>query len=352
MKKLINNRYVNLYLNAAVKHGLDYVVLSKKAALVKIFNKKIQLTLSSNVLDINTHLSAVLAENKKKTSTLLQENGIPVPKFATFTHGEKATKYALDKLVDNTFIVTKPLSGSLSVGITVKPTTTLQVQEAVREAFEGRNEIIIEEYVPGNHYRITVVDNEVIAITQRIPANVTGDGIHTLAQLIEQKNVTRLKKKLPQIVLRVKDYQYLKSQNIHLKTIYGQDTVINLQLGCDLDIGGERVRIDRNAVPEINKDLFTRAAATLKLRFAGIDYISPDITVAYTDIHTAINEINSAPDLDVHFRDRYPADNYAAERVIEKIFRGFLDVGIVSTQSVKTATLPYSVPRAVIEPLI
>ena len=35
-----------------------------------------------------------------------------------------------------------------------------------------------------------MIDDEVVGVLQRIPANVTGDGIHTIEQLIQQKNET------------------------------------------------------------------------------------------------------------------------------------------------------------------
>lgn len=327
MKKLIKNKYANFYLNAADALGLKYTILNKKIGLVRIFNETTKLDISSNVLSVNSQLSSSLSSNKVKTSTLLQAGDIPAPTFKTFRKVSKATDYALEKLENKKLVVIKPINGSLSIGITVNPSSVSQINSAVEEAFVGNSSIMIEEYIRGRHFRVTVLDGTIIAITERLAANVTGNGKSTVVKLIEQKNIQREKNNLPAIFLRPKDLDYLKKEKIELSKIYPEGVLITLQLGCNLDIGGERVRIDKDLVPEINNQLFAKAAKALGLRFAGIDYITPDIMTPHTKIVTAINEINSAPDLDVHYRDSTPNDNYAAIGILTKIFSQKIIVG-------------------------
>lgn len=320
MKKIIKNKYANFYLNAASKFGLSYTIINEEVGLVKIFNNTTELGVSSNVLSLNSQLSSSLSVNKVKTSTLLKAAGVPVPAFKTFTSIKKATDYAMNQLQNKKQVVIKPITGSLSIGITVNPSGILQVTRAVKEAFEGNSTIMIEEYITGRHFRITVLDSEVIAVTERIASYVTGNGKDSIKELIAQKNKLRKKQNLPAIMLRKKDLQYLRMERIELSKVYPKDVNITLQLGCDLDIGGERVRVDRKIVPMENIRLFIKATNALGLKFAGIDYITPDILTPHTQITTAINEINSAPDSDVHYRDTYPHSNYAAERIVEKVF--------------------------------
>lgn len=320
MKKLINNKYANYYLNAAEKLNLEYEITNENAALAKIYNGAFSLELSANVLSLNSQLSAALATNKEKTSILLKAAGIPTPQFKSFNNKINAEKYLLEKLKKSQPMVVKPLSGSLAIGITIRPETPKEIIKAVREAFDENSIIIIEKYVVGRHYRITVVDDEIIAITERIPAYVVGDSAKTVLELISNKNLEREKLKLPPIVLRQKDHNYLKSKKVKISKVYSNGKKIMLQLGCDLNIGGERKRVDRNIIPAENYEMFIRAVKTLGMRFAGIDYISPDITIPYTKIKSAINEINSAPHSDVHYKDTHPHDNYAAERILKKLF--------------------------------
>ena len=110
----------------------------------------------------------------------------------------------------------------------MNPNTIERIEEAIKYAFTNTDEIIIERYVSGNHYRITIVDDEVIAITQRLPANVLSDGKSTLAKLIEDKNIVRKNMNLPLIVLRLNDYHFLELNNVDLKTVYPCNTQILL----------------------------------------------------------------------------------------------------------------------------
>lgn len=320
MKKLISNKYANFYLNAAVELGLKYRIINERIGLCLIYNNKKELHVCANVLDLNVQFGSSLSDNKSKTSILLGEVNIPVPAFTTFEEAKKAKSYVLEHTQKGENLVIKPMNGSLSMGITINPSGKAQIYKAVKEAFEGDRSIIVEKYIVGKHYRVTVLDDEVIAVTQRLAANITGNGVNTVKELIEVKNIQRKMRALPPILLRKKDLIYLEKEQIKLTNIYPQNINIILQLGCDLDFGGERVRVDRKTIPKVNLDLFVKAVKTLRMRFAGIDYISPDITTPYTQIETAINELNSAPDFDVHYRDSFPHDNYAAERIVEKFF--------------------------------
>jgi cyanophycin synthetase len=320
MKKFTTSTYANLYLNAAEGLGLSIRIEDKKTSTARIFNANTHITIVSSNLGINTLKSKVKTDNKDITSGLLLKKGIPVPHFEIFVNQPEALTYALSLLKKNIPIVVKPSDGSNARGVSVKPVTKLQLIRSINEAFSRSSKIIIEEYIEGQHYRITVLDDEIIAITQRIPAYITGDSTSTVDKLIELKNIMRAHKKLPLITLRDKDHDYLKSADINLTNIYPNGKNIRLQNGCDYEVGGERERIDLHSVPLLNQKMFVKAIKTLKLRFGGIDYISPDITVPYTQITSAINEINYKPHQDVHYFDSSPNNNYAAERIIEKIF--------------------------------
>ena len=57
--------------------------------------------------------------------------------------------------------------------------------EAARQESES---ILVEKFAPGHDYRLLVVGERVVAAARREPAQVLGDGMHTVAQLIEQAN--------------------------------------------------------------------------------------------------------------------------------------------------------------------
>jgi len=323
MNKLIDNKFTNLYLNAAVSLGLKYEILDEKTAYVKIYNDLNQIMIVGNVLDLNREINARIAANKKKTSQLLNKEGIPVPKFASFkiNNLQKAYEYVSKKVDLDFHIVVKPLTGEGAFGITVNPSTASVAEEAINEAFSVNREILIEEFIKGDNFRITLFDSEIIAVTQRTPGFVVSDGKNSVADLIKKKNNKRRKIGLPSIFLRKKDLEFLASHDIHLSSVFAKGKKICLQQGCDLDIGGERRKISINSIPQENKDMFKEAASIIGLRLTGIDFITPDITKSYRENKCAINEMNSCPSFDVHYLDQFPNNNYAAERLLEKYFQ-------------------------------
>ena len=49
-------------------------------------------------------------------------------------------------------------------------------------------EFVVEEYIPGDVYRVTLVDGEIVAACLRLPASVKGDNKSTIKNLIIKKN--------------------------------------------------------------------------------------------------------------------------------------------------------------------
>ena len=86
--------------------------------------------------------------------------------------------------------VVKPLDGNHGRGVHLD----LRSEEAVRAAFPGAlsqsrsGDVVVETYVAGNDYRCLVIGGKVAAIAERVPAAVTGDGEHTVRQLVDIAN--------------------------------------------------------------------------------------------------------------------------------------------------------------------
>src|SRR5262249_56718434 len=49
-------------------------------------------------------------------------------------------------------------------------------------------EVLVERYVAGHHHRLLVVGDQVVAATLREVPQVVGDGVRTIAELVEQIN--------------------------------------------------------------------------------------------------------------------------------------------------------------------
>lgn len=90
-------------------------------------------------------------------------------------------------------MVVKPIYGSLSKHTTCNIQNDYQLQDAIKIAKIINREFIVKEYIEGSVHRITVVNNNVIASCWREQPSITGDGKHTVQELINIKNKNPLR---------------------------------------------------------------------------------------------------------------------------------------------------------------
>src|SRR5690606_858717 len=85
-------------------------------------------------------------------------------------------------------VVVKPYNANHGRGISIHLTDADQVRAAFEMARELSRSVLIESYVTGYDHRMLVVNGKLIAVAQRIPGHVVGDGIHTVEQLVAEVN--------------------------------------------------------------------------------------------------------------------------------------------------------------------
>ena len=62
-------------------------------------------------------------------------------------------------------------------------------RRSARRSRQSRGgDVVVESYVTGNDYRCLVIGGKVAAIAERVPASVTGDGEHTVRELVDIAN--------------------------------------------------------------------------------------------------------------------------------------------------------------------
>src|SRR5690606_20765840 len=82
-------------------------------------------------------------------------------------------------------VVVKPCDGNHGRGVFTNLTTEAEVLSAYAVAVDEGSGVIVERFVQGNEHRLLVVGNRLVAAAAGEPAWVTGDGVHTVAELVE-----------------------------------------------------------------------------------------------------------------------------------------------------------------------
>ena len=279
---------------------------------------RIQATLSNK-----TGILAVeLACDKDGTKQILRDSGVPVPRGTTI----RSPKYLEEAIaeVGGFPIVIKPLDGNHGRGITIEVRTVKEAIIAFDMAQEVSQEVIIERFHAGRDHRILVINGKFVAVAERVPANITGDGVSSIAQLIEITNQDPRRgdghdNVLTRIEIDRTSIDILVRQGFTLESILSKDQVCYLKATANLSTGGVSVDRTDEIHPE-NIWLAERVARIIGLDIAGIDMVTEDISRPVRQVDGAIVEVNAAPGFRMHTDPSIGTPRNVAAPVIDMLF--------------------------------
>jgi cyanophycin synthetase len=199
-------------------------------------------------------------------------------------------------------VVVKPRDGNQGKGVAVNIETRDQLAKAFGVASEISRDVIVEQYIPGHDFRMLVIGNKLIAAARRDPPNVIGDGVHTIAQLVEQVNqdplrgdghATALTKiRFDDIAIATLANQGLTSQSVPEK-----GRRILLRNNANLSTGGSATDVTDEVHPELSAARIVTAAQMVGLDIAGVDLVAETVAKPMEEQRAGIVEINAAPGL-------------------------------------------------------
>ncbi|PIZ57721.1 hypothetical protein COY23_01095 [bacterium (Candidatus Torokbacteria) CG_4_10_14_0_2_um_filter_35_8] len=176
-------------LNAAKKLNIKFKLYIPGKPIGYFYRGRKKLFFSRWKLRGTNSVPSSFTRRKLITHCLLGENKLPHPKAVLIEESMLLLEDILKKVKKlRKPLVAKPMRGEGGKGISVSLVSDSQLKKAVQHARKFHKEVIVEEYTDGSDYRIIVFKNNVLDVVERIPANITGDRIHTIKQLIEIKN--------------------------------------------------------------------------------------------------------------------------------------------------------------------
>ena len=305
----------------AKAQNIPWIELGSRAMIqlgYGVHQSRIQATLSNK-----TGILAVeLACDKEGTKRILRDSGVPVPRGTTI----RSPKYLEEAIaeVGGFPIVIKPLSGNHGRGITIDVLTFKEAIAAFDMAQEVSEEVIIERFHTGRDHRILVINGKFVAVAERVPANVTGDGISSISQLIEITNQDPRRgdghdNVLTRIEIDRTSLDVLARQGFTLESVLPKDQICYLKATANLSTGGVSVDRTDEIHPE-NVWLAERVARIIGLDIAGIDMVTEDISLPVRQVDGAIVEVNAAPGFRMHTAPSIGTPRNVAAPVIAMLF--------------------------------
>ena len=309
-------------LDEAARRDIPYIRLNDQS-FVQLGQGRYQQRIRATMTSRTSALGVDIAGDKKLTTTLLASAGLPVPRSDMVRSADEATAAAARIGYP---VVTKPLDGNHGRGVSLD----LRSDEDVRRGFERAIEqtrsgvVVVESFIQGNDYRVLVIDGHMVAVAQRVPAHVIGDGEHTVRELVDITNRDSRRgigheKVLTRIKVDSAAEELVRRQGFDLDAVPPKETFVKLAATGNMSTGG--ISIDRTwEADHDNVEIAEEAARVVGLDVAGIDFLTPDISQPVRETGGAIVEVNAAPGFRMHTHPTEGDPQYVAKAVIDMLF--------------------------------
>lgn len=311
-----------ILLKAAIKRGIQFEILDRKENFIALSkNGHLEYIKQATKTSLDSYITALIMENKIVTKKVLASHGIRVPNGKDY-HDVNEAKTDYD-LYQGKQVVIKPKSTNFGLGITIftGPFAKKEYQKALQLAFAHDNTVLIEEFLTGKEYRFLVMGDEVVGILHRVPANVIGDGVHTIEELVTNKNKDPLrghgyKTPLEMITLGEVEEMFLKGQGKSRLDIPKHGEIVYLRENSNISTGGDSIDFT-DEIHDSYKRIAIQAAKAAHAILCGVDMVIDNIREEADEENYGIIEINFNPAIHIHCYPYKGKNRKAEEKILE-----------------------------------
>lgn len=260
----------------------------------------VEIRVASTTPPTTNAFALLVADNKMMCYALLNEIGVKQPE----TVAVKVAEDALPLIEKYGSIVIKPIDGAHGNGVTVGVKNIEEAEGAIERAVRASQSLgmaIAQPQLPLDEpeRRAICIGYKFIEAIKRIPAQVTGDGEHTLGELIKIENET-LRTPMYQSDLAYINYEMAeKFLGERIEEVPAAGEKVRVVASCNIGQGGT-VMDCSDEFPAETRELAEKIAKTAQLPVIGIDFYGDQVI-----------EINACPSL------YYPTGDATATRGVE-----------------------------------
>lgn len=304
----------------AEDRGIPHIRLNDES-LVQLGYGIHQRIIQATVTCKTNFIATDIAGDKNISKKILESMGIPVPRgYKIFSEDEIE-----DSINSVGFpVAIKPLDSNHGKGITANVNYMEEAIEAFHSAKKYSDAVIIEKFLSGKDFRALVINNKLVAVAERTPASIIGDGKSTIKDLIEQINSDPRRgygheRILTQITIDNMAMRLIELKGYTLDTVLREGEICLLKSTANISTGG--TAIDRT--DEVHPDnifLFERIARIIGLDIAGIDVVAPDVSTSLLKNGGGVVEVNAAPGFRMHLAPSEGIARNVAEPVVSMLF--------------------------------
>ncbi len=306
---------------AAVARGIPYRRLTQ-GSLVQFGWGSKQKRIQAAETSFTSAIAESIAQDKELTKKLLHAAGVAVPVGRPVDDEDDAWAAAQEIGLP---VVVKPQDGNQGKGISVNLINEEQVRHAYRVAVGFFDDIMVEKYLPGHDWRFLVIGDKLIAAARRDPPLVTGDGKHTIRELVDIVNSDPRRSdghatSLTKIRFDEIAVARLAEQGYQADSVPPRGTRVVLRNNANLSTGGTATDVTDDVHPEIVAAAVA-AAQTVGLDICGIDVVCDSMHKPLEAQGGGIVECNAAPGLRMHLDPSFGKGRDVGKAIIDMMFR-------------------------------
>lgn len=318
-----------LLIKEALRREIEVEVLDSEDNFICLRKgDKIEYVKEATKTSADTYISQLIMANKEVTKVILRENGINVPNGTSVHSLHEATEKWND--FSNKAIVIKPKSTNFGDGVIILQTNNSYENfiSAVEQGFNFDSTVLIEEFAHGKEYRFLVIKDEVVAILHRVPANVTGDGLFTIEELVVEKNKNPLRgighvTPFEKINIGQIETQFLGFQGKNISYIPRVGEKVYLRENSNISTGGDSIDFTDEIIDQY-KTIAINSAKAIGAKICGADIIINNIYEEPNLKNHSVIELNFNPAIYIHTFPYIGKDRNAAKKVLDLL--GFEDI--------------------------
>ncbi len=304
-------------LDAATARGIPYYRLTS-GSLVQLGEGCEYRRIWTAETDATSAIAESIASDKDLTKRLLRNVGVPVPLGRMVSGPEDAWVAAQEVGMP---VVVKPRDANHQRGISIELTQEAEILKAYHWAIEDgqTKDVMVEQFARGQHHRLLVVGNQMVAASRGHFETVTGDGAKTVEQLVFELNQDPRRGEAytdPLGVLKLDAAAQieLSKQNLTIESVPDRGRVVLIRRTGDLTT---------DCTDEVHPETARQAvlaARVVGLDVAGLDVLAIDISKPLVGQRGAVVEVNAGPSLTPHVVPLFGKPRQVGAAIVEMLF--------------------------------
>lgn len=304
-------------LDAATARGIPFYRLTS-GSLVQLGEGCRYRRIWTAETDATSAIAESIASDKDLTKRLLRNVGVPVPLGRMVSGPDDAWIAAQEVGMP---VVVKPRDANHQRGISIELTQEAEIIKAYHWAIEDgqTKDVMVEQFARGQHHRLLVVGDRMVAASRGHFETVTGDGANTVEQLVFELNQDPRRGEAytdPLGVLKLDAAAQieLSKQNLTIESIPEPGRVVLIRRTGDLTT---------DCTDEVHPETARQAvlaARVVGLDVAGLDVLAVDISKPLVGQRGAVVEVNAGPSLTPHVAPLFGKPREVGAAIVEMLF--------------------------------